>query len=82
MSQRIQYLNDEVIVELKLIVNINSISNHNGFSNGQLKKAVDEFRDEIKKELQHNICGSFQQREFLQSADFVSYTVVDAVNGI
>lgn len=81
MSQRVQNLNEEIIVELKLRVNINSMSNHNGFSNGQITKAIDEFKDEIKKELQQNVCGTFQQQEFLQSVDFVSYTV-DAVNGI
>lgn len=81
MSQRTQYVNEEIIVELKFKVTINSFSNHNGFKEGQIEKAIEEFKENIQKELEYKVNGEYQQQEFLESVDFVSYEA-DSQNGI
>lgn len=75
MSQRIKNVNEEIIIELKLKVTVNSFSNHNGFKENQINQAIDEFKEEIKTELETKIIGEYQQQEFLQTVDFVSYNV-------
>jgi len=81
MSQRSKNVNEEIIVELKFKVTINSFSNHNGFKDGQIEQAIEEFKEQIKKELEYKINGTYQQQEFLQSVDFVSYEA-DSENGL
>jgi NADPH-dependent 7-cyano-7-deazaguanine reductase QueF len=81
MSQRSRNVNEEIIVELKFKVTINSFSNHNGFKEGQIEQAIQEFKENIKKELEYKVNGEYQQQEFLQSVDFVSYEV-DSQNGL
>ena len=81
MSQRSKNVDKEIIVELKFKVTINSFSNHNGFKEGQIEQAIDEFKEQIKKELEYKINGEYQQQEFLQSVDFVSYEA-DSQNGL
>lgn len=81
MSQRSKNVNEEIIVELKFKVTINSFSNHNGFKDGQIEQAIEEFKEQIKKELEYKINGEYQQQEFLQSVDFVSYEA-DSQNGL
>lgn len=51
MSQRTQNVNEEIIVDLQFKVTINSFSNHDGFKQGQIEKAIEEFKENIKKEL-------------------------------
>jgi hypothetical protein len=80
MSQRSKNVNEEIIVELKFKVTINSLSNHNGFKEGQIEQAIEEFKEQIKKELEYKVNGEYQQQEFLQSVDFVSYEA-DSQNG-
>ena len=75
MSQRIQQINEEIVVELKFQVKIKSFSNHDGFKEGQLNKAIQEFKENIKKELEYIIEGEHGQQEFLQTVDFVTYEV-------
>lgn len=81
MSQRSRNVNEEIIVELKFKVTINSFSNHNGFKEGQIEQAIDEFKEQIKKELEYKVNGEYHQQEFLQSVDFVSYEA-DSENGL
>jgi len=81
MSQRSKNINEEIIVELKFKVTINSFSNHNGFKEGQIEQAIEEFKEQIKKELEYKVNGEYQQQEFLQSVDFVSYEA-DSQNGL
>jgi hypothetical protein len=81
MSQRSKNINEEIVVDLKFKVTINSFSNHNGFKDGQIQQAVEEFKEQIKKELEYKINGEYQQQEFLQSVDFVSYEA-DSENGL
>lgn len=81
MSQRSKNVNEEIIVELKFKVTINSFSNHNGFKEGQIEQAIEEFKEQIKKELEYKVNGEYQQQEFLQSVDFVSYEA-DSQNGL
>ncbi len=81
MSQRSKNVNEEIIVELKFKVTINSFSNHNGFKEGQIEQAIEEFKENIKKELEYKVNGEYQQQEFLQSVDFVSYEA-DSQNGL
>ena len=75
MSQRMQQINKEIVVELKFKVKINSFSNHEGFKEGQVNKAIEEFKENIKKELEYIIEGEHGQQEFLQTVDFVTYEV-------
>ena len=75
MSQRAQQINEEIVVELKFKVKINSFSNHEGFKEGQVNKAIEEFKENIKKELEYIIEGEHGQQEFLQTVDFVTYEV-------
>lgn len=81
MSQRSKSVNDEIVVDLKFKVTINSFSNHNGFKEGQLEKAIEEFKQQIKTELEYKVNGEYQQQEFLQSVDFVNYKV-DSETGL
>jgi NADPH-dependent 7-cyano-7-deazaguanine reductase QueF len=81
MSQRSKNVNEEIIVELKFKVTINSFSNHNGFKEGQIEQAIQEFKEQIKKELEYKVNGEYQQQEFLQTVDFVSYEA-DSQNGL
>ena len=81
MSQRSKNVNEEIIVELKFKVTINSFSNHNGFKEGQIEQAIQEFKEQIKKELEYKVKGEYQQQEFLQTVDFVSYEA-DSQNGL
>jgi hypothetical protein len=75
MSQRSQSVNEEFTVELKLKVTINSFSNHDGFKQGQIERAIEEFKENIKKEIEYNVNGEYNQQEFLQTVDFVTYEV-------
>ena len=80
MSQISKNVNQEIIVELELKITINSFSNHNGFKDGQIKQAIEEFREQIKNQLENKVNGEFQQQEFLQSVDYVSYDVSNHIN--
>ncbi len=75
MSQRSQSVNEEFTVELKLKVTIKSFSNHDGFKQGQIERAIEEFKENIKKEIEYNVNGEYNQQEFLQTVDFVTYDV-------
>ena len=81
MSQRSKNVNQEIIIELKFKVTINSFSNHDGFNEGQIEQAIEEFKEQIKKELESKVNGEYQQQEFLQSVDFVRYEA-DSQNGL
>lgn len=73
MSQRSQSVNEEFTIELKLKVTINSFSNHDGFKQGQIERAVEEFKEKIKKEIEYIVNGEYYQQEFLDSVDYVQY---------
>ena len=75
MSQRVQQVNEEIIIELEFKVTLNSFSNHNGFKEGQIKQAIDEFKKQIKTELEDKVKGEHFQQDFLQTVDFVSFEV-------
>jgi hypothetical protein len=81
MSQRSQSVNEEFTVELKLKVTIKSFSNHDGFKQGQIERAIEEFKENIKKEIEYNVNGEYNQQEFLQTVDFVTYEV-DSESGL
>lgn len=81
MSQRTTNIDKEIIVDLSFKVTLKSFSNHDGFKNGQIEKAIEEFKDNIKKELEYIIEGEHGQQEFLETVDFVTYEVVPK-NGI
>ena len=81
MSQRNKSVNEEMIVELKFKVTIKSFSNHNGFKEGQIEQAIQEFKENIQKELEYKVNGEYSQQEFLESVDLVYYEV-DSENGL
>ena len=81
MSQRNKSVNEEIIVELKFKVTIKSFSNHNGFKEGQIEQAIQEFKENIQKKLEYKVNGEYYQQEFLESVDFVYYEV-DSENGL
>ena len=70
-----------MIVELKFKVTIKSFSNHNGFKEGQIEQAIQEFKENIRKELEYKVNGEYSQQEFLESVDLVYYEV-DSENGL
>lgn len=75
MSQKIEYIKEEIEIDLKLQITINSFSNHNGFKEGQVKKAIQEFKENIQKEIEYKVNGEYQQQEFLETVDFVNYEI-------
>ena len=81
MSQRTQHVEEEIIVDLQFKVTIKSFSNHNGFKQGQIEMAIDEFKENIKKQLEYKVNGEYWQQEFLQSVDYVHYEA-DSENGL
>ena len=81
MSQINKSVNEEMIVELKFKVTIKSFSNHNGFKEGQIEQAIQEFKENIQKELEYKVNGEYYQQEFLESVDLVYYKV-DSENGL
>ena len=81
MSQINKSVNEEMIVELKFKVTIKSFSNHNGFKEGQIEQAIQEFKENIQKELEYKVNGEYSQQEFLESVDLVYYEV-DSENGL
>ena len=81
MSQRNKSVNEEMTVELKFKVTIKSFSNHNGFKEGQIEQAIQEFKENIQKELEYKVNGEYSQQEFLESVDLVYYEV-DSENGL
>ena len=38
-------------------------------------KSIEEFKENIKKELEYKVNGVYQQEEFLETVDFVSFEV-------
>jgi len=74
MSQRTISVNEEIIVNLKLKVKINSFSNHDGFKPNQIESAINEFKNEITNELYHKLEQTYYQ-ELLESVDYVDYDV-------
>jgi len=81
MSQRSKNVNEEIIVDLQFKVTIKSFSNHNGFKEGQIEQAIQEFKENIQKELEYKVNGEYSQQEFLETVDFVSYEA-DSQNGL
>ncbi len=82
MSQRSKKIdNEEFFIDLKFKVCINSFTNHNGFKEGQIERSIEEFKEEIKKQLEYKINGEYEQQDFLQTVDFVSYEI-DSENGL
>jgi len=75
MSQRSEQIDESMIINLKLEINIKSFSNHNGFKDGQIKQAIEEFKDCISKEIRNKIVNDYQMEEFLYSVDFVDFEV-------
>ena len=75
MSLKSKNVDEEIVLELKFKVTINSFSNHNGFREGQIEQAIEEFKENIKKELEYKVNGVYQQEEFLETVDFVSFEV-------
>ena len=81
MSQRAQNVEEKIIIDLQFKVTLKSFSNHDGFKPGQIEKAIEEFKENIKKELEYKVNGEYYQQEFLQSVDYVSYEA-DSENGL
>jgi len=81
MSQRTQHVEEEIIVDLQFKVTIKSFSNHDGFKEGQIERAVEEFKENIKKELEYRVNGEYFNENLLQSVDSVHYEA-DSQNGL
>ena len=81
MSQKIHYLEKEIIIDLSFKVTLKSFSNHNGFSEKQIENAIEEFKEKIQKQIEYKSNGEYYQEEFLNSVDFVNYEV-DSENGL
>ena len=75
MSQRTENVDEEILINLQVKVTLKSLSNHDGFFEGQVEKAKEEFKEEIEKELINKLADDYQMQEMLQSVDFVNYEV-------
>jgi len=75
MSQRSKSVDETIIVNLQLKVKLEQFSNHDGFKEGQIEKAIEEFKDEISNQLYYKIVNQYYQQEFLQTVDFVQFEV-------
>jgi len=75
MSQRYENIDKDIDIDLSLTVNLNRFSNHDGFSEGQLQKAIKEFEEKIKQEIIDKIAKEYFSEEFLNFADFVTYEI-------
>lgn len=75
MSKISKSVNEQIIVDLQLKVTISAFHNHNGFKEEQLSQAIEEFSEEIEKELGEKLTGEYYQKDFLESVDSVSYKV-------
>jgi hypothetical protein len=75
MSQRTENVDEEMLINLQVNVTLKSFSNHDGFSDKQVEKAKEEFKDEIMKHLTNKLADDYQMEEFLYSVDFVNYEV-------
>lgn len=75
MSQRSKSVDKTFLINLQVKVSLNSFSNHDGFKEGQIEKAIEEFEDVISNELYYKIENEYSQHEFLQSVDFVDFEV-------
>jgi|688.fasta_scaffold529017_4 peptide subunit release factor RF-3 len=76
MSQRSKSVDETMLVNLQVKVNLESFSNHDGFKEGQLERAIEEFKDEISNQLYYKLENTYYQQEFLQSVDIVQFEVV------
>lgn len=75
MSQKTEHLNEEINIKLDLKVTLKRLSNHNGFFDGQVAKATEEFKEVIKDDLLKQVCDEYSMEEILFSVDFVAYNV-------
>jgi hypothetical protein len=75
MSQRVKNVGEEMLVNLQVKVNLNSFSNYDGFKEGQVEQAIEEFKSEIARELKNKLADHYQMQEFLYSVDFVNYEI-------
>lgn len=75
MSQRRKNVDEEMLINLQVKVTLKSFSNHNGFREGQIQRAKEEFKDEIMKHLINKLSDEYQMDEFLYSVDFVNYEI-------
>ncbi len=81
MSQRTKNIDKEITIDLSFKVILKSFSNHDGFKEGQIEQAIQEFKENIQKELECKVNGEYSQQEFLQTVDYVSYGA-DSQNGL
>lgn len=75
MSQRGVYTAESVLIKLTVVVDLDYISNHNGITDEQYFEAKEEFESEISERLYEIIEGKYQGEDFLESVDFVNFTV-------
>ena len=76
MSQRSIYIEKEITIELKLKVKLISFSNHDGFSEGQIEKSINEFEEEISSHLIGKIRNEYFEDNFICSSDMVHYEIL------
>lgn len=76
MSQRSRSVDETILINLQVKVSLESFSNHDGFKDGQIQKAIEEFKDEITNELYYKLENTYYQQEFLQTVDYVQFEVV------
>ena len=75
MSQRVEVIDKKIKVTLELVVELSSVSNHDGFFEGQTILATEEFEEDIKNEILCNLRGSYYSQEFLRTVDLCNYEI-------
>jgi hypothetical protein len=55
MSQRSKSVDETMLVNLQVKVNLESFSNHDGFKEGQLERAIEEFSVCVRQRIQGRV---------------------------
>ena len=76
MSQRYHSVEKEIEVNLSVKVKLKQFSNHNGFKEGQIENAIEEFEEVVQAYLLELLVGEYYQDGLLQTVDYVNYEIL------
>jgi hypothetical protein len=76
MSQRYHSVEKEIEVNLSVKVKLKQFSNHDGFKEGQIERAIEEFEEVIGAHLLGILVNDYYQDGLLQTVDYVNYEIL------
>ena len=80
MANRHYPQNEEVEVTLRFKVKLTHISNYHHLSEDDIARIIQDFKEEIGKEISSNIEGDYEQQEVSHMCDYVNYQVENENN--